>query len=133
MIVVDASVLANVVADDTEDGDTARARLSGESVLHAPYLVDAEVMSVLRRRALGGDLAERRAGQALDDLEALRVVRYPHLPSARRVWELRENVTAYDALYVALAEALDCRLVTADARLARAQGPHCRIELLRSG
>ena len=130
MIVVDASVLATALADDDEDGDFARARLSQDPDLHAPHLLDAEVLSALRGQALAGLLGNRRAGQALADLVALPIARYPHLPFASRVWELRESVTAYDALYVALAEALDAPLLTADARLSRAAGPRCEVELM---
>jgi predicted nucleic acid-binding protein len=130
VIVVDASVLATALADDTDDGDLARARLRADPNLHAPHLLDAEVLSALRGQALGGSLDSRRAGQAIADLVALPIVRYPHAPFAFRVWELREVVTAYDALYVALAEALDAALLTADAPLSRASGPRCEVELL---
>lgn len=130
MIVVDASVLATALADDGADGDRARARLAGEHVV-LPALADLEVTSVLRGAARGGALDSRRVGQALHDLMALparRVVSTAMLP---RIWELRENLTTYDAAYVALAEALDVVLLTADRRLSRAPGPACEIELLR--
>lgn len=133
MIVIDASVLATALADDDQDGDLARARLRLNPDLHAPHLLDAEVLSALRGQVLGGSLDSRRAGQAVADLVALPIARYPHAPFAPRVWELRESVTAYDALYVALAEQLDAPLLTADAPLARATGPRCRVELLRAG
>lgn len=121
MIVVDASVLAPALADDGADGDRARACLVGER-LAAPALVDLEVVSVLRRAARGGKLDGRRAGQALADLLALPLRRGPHGPLLARIWELRDNLIAYDAAYVALAEALDSRLLTADVRLPRAVG-----------
>jgi predicted nucleic acid-binding protein len=126
-------VLAVALADDGADGDAARARLVRGSALHAPHLVDLEVLSVLRRQTGAGLLDERRAGFALQDLVELPLTRYPHIPFARRVWELRGNLTPYDAAYVALAETLGCPLVTADGRLARAPGTRCDVEVLRAG
>lgn len=131
MLVVDASVLAVALADDGPDGDAARARLRGET-LAAPALVDLEVASVLRRQNRAGMLDNRRADLAIIDLGALPMVRASHLALLRRCWELRENVTTYDAAYVALAEALDATLLTGDRRLAHAAGPTCTIELLRT-
>ncbi len=131
MIVVDASVLATALGDDGPDGDRARARLRGER-LSAPELVDLEVASVLRRQVRGGEVDIRRAGLALADLAALPLRRAPHGPLLARCWELRDNLTVYDASYVALAEALDVTLLTGDGRLARAPGPRCRVETLRS-
>jgi len=125
-------VLAVALADDGEDGDVARARLAREPELHAPHLVDLEVLSVLRRQAGAGLLDARRAGFALKDLVDLRMTRYPHVPFARRVWELRTNLTPYDAAYIALAETLGCLLVTADARLARAPGIRCGVEVVHA-
>lgn len=127
MIVVDASVLAVAIADDGPDGDSARARLRSED-LAAPELVDLEVMSVLRRRAL----EQRRVVRAIEDLVELPLARAPHLPLLRRCWELRDNLTIYDAAYVALAEALEVPLVTADRRLSRAAGIRCPVDLLVS-
>ncbi len=129
MIVVDASVLAPALADDGEDGDIAREHLRGH-VLTAPELIDLEVPSVLRRLLLSGHLPARRADQALSDLRDLPLRRAPHRTLLSRCWSLRENLTIYDAAYVALAEQLEAVLVTADARLSRAPGLHCRIELL---
>ena len=132
MIVVDASVLANALADDGTDGRSARRRLTAADGLAAPDLVDVETVAVLRKRWLGGDLTARRFSSAVGDLEDLALDRYPTLPLMRRAYELRANVTAYDAVYVALAEALACPLVTADERLANAPGPVCAIQVLRS-
>lgn len=132
MLVVDASVLAVAVADDGQDGDAARARLSGET-LAAPELVDLEVVSVLRRQNRTGVFDNRRAALAMTDLQALPIQRATHLPLLARCWELRENLTTYDAAYIALAEALDATLLTGDRRLARAPGPTCTIELFTSG
>lgn len=125
-------MLVSALADDGDDGDRARARLSEDPFLHAPYLVDLEVLSVLRRRSAAGDVDDRRANLAIQDLEDLPIVRYPHLPFARRAWELRDNVTPYDAVYVALAELLDCPFVTADKRLTTAAGIRCSVEMLTS-
>ena len=130
MIVVDASVLANALADDGSDGGVARARLTAGDDLVAPDLVDVETVAVLRKRWMAGDLSKNRFSAAIDDLEDLDLVRYPALPLMRRAFELRDNVTAYDAVYVALAERLDCPLVTADRRLAAAPGIRCSVEVL---
>jgi len=129
VVVVDASVLAPALVDDGRDGDTARARLGDES-LAAPELIDLETASVIRRLHLGGQLDGRRASLALTDLTDLPLHRAPHRPLLARCWELRQNITVYDAAYVALAELLDLVLVTADRRLANAPGLRCRIDLL---
>ena len=131
MIVVDASVLANVVGDDGTDGDRAREAVRGQE-LSVPDLVDVEVVSVLRRRWLAKTMTARRFAAAVDDLGALPADRYPALPFMPRAYELRANVSAYDATYVALAEQLDCALVTADRRLASAPGPRCAITVIRT-
>lgn len=130
MLVVDASVLAVALADDGGDGDRARARLRGET-LAAPDLIDLEVTSVLRGRVSGGHLEGRRGDLALEDLLALPMQRVPARRLVPRCWELRDNLTVYDAAYVALAEALDSTLLTADQRLAKATGPRCQIEVMR--
>lgn len=130
MIVVDASVLAPALADDGADGDRARERLRGEQLV-APELVDLEVLSTLRRAARAGRLDQRRSGQALEDLAALPLRRVSHLSLLLRVWELRDNLTAYDAAYVALAEALDALLLTADGGIGKANGVRCEVEVLR--
>ena len=130
MIVVDASVLANVVGDDEAPGRIARARLEAAGDASAPDLVDVETVSVLRRRWLSGDLSAARFRSAIDDLMALPITRFPVGPMMTRAFELRANVTAYEACYVALAEALDCPLLTADARLAVAPTISCSTEVL---
>lgn len=129
VIVVDASALVPALADDGADGDLARSRLDGQPLM-APELIDLEVVSVFRRLVHTGQLPERRAGLALQDLADLPMRRAPHQPLLARCWSLRFNLTVYDAAYVALAEALDTVLVTADAKLAQAAGPRCPIELL---
>jgi predicted nucleic acid-binding protein len=130
VIVVDASVLAPALTDDGSDGELARGRLRGQ-VLAAPELIDLEVSSVLRRLVLTGQLTARRAEQALTDLVALPVRRAPHLPLLARCWSLRESLSVYDASYAALAEHLGTVLLTADARLSRAPGLRCAVEVLR--
>ena len=129
MLVVDASVVAAAVGDDAGDGDQARSRLRGET-LTAPELLDLEVASVLRRQVASGAMAARRAGLALVDLAELPLQRVPHRGLIDRCWQLRDNVSIYDAAYVALAEAIGADLLTADGRLARAPGLKCRIEVL---
>jgi predicted nucleic acid-binding protein len=129
VIVVDASVLANIVGDDDADGDRAREALRGQE-LSVPDLVDVEVVSVLRRRWLAKTLTARRFAAAIEDLGELPADRYPVLPFMPRAYELRANVSAYDATYIALAEQLDCALVTADRRLATAPGPRCAIRVI---
>lgn len=130
MIVVDASVLVTALADDGPDGDRHRARLVNER-LAAPHLIDVEVVSAWRRLAAAGRLDERRAAFARADLRSLPLDRVPHGPLLDRSWELRGSVTAYDAVYVALAEMLDAPLLTLDERLASAHGPTCVIEVVR--
>ena len=130
MIVVDASVLATALGDDGDDGRRARDRLIGER-LSAPELVDLEVASVFRRLCRAAQLDPQRAAQALTDLDVLRLDRVPHRPLVRRCWELRHNVSVYDAAYIALAELMNVPLVTADQRLIDAPGSTCAFELLR--
>jgi predicted nucleic acid-binding protein len=129
MIVVDASVLATALGDDGDDGDRARASIYGARVF-APELVDLEVASVWRRALRGGRMASQRARQALADLDALPLTRAPHAALMSRIWELRDNLTVYDAAYVALAEALDVPLLTADRKLARTTGTRCDFALV---
>jgi predicted nucleic acid-binding protein len=130
VIVADASVLVVALADDGPDGDQARARLRGER-LTVPELADLEIASVLRRQIKAGTLDARRARLALDDLAALPVRRAPHRPLLPRCWELRNNLTIYDAAYVALAEAMNTTLLTGDQKLTRAPGPQCPIEIFQ--
>ncbi len=129
MIVVDASVLAPALADDSSDGDLCRARLRGET-LAAPELIDLEVASVWRKQVLAGGLDTHRAELALADLLVLPLQRVSHRHLLKRCWQLRQNLTSYDAAYVALAELLDAVLVTGDKRISRAPGIRCRVELV---
>jgi predicted nucleic acid-binding protein len=130
LIVIDASVLANLVGDDGASGRAARDRVAAASSWSAPDLVDVETVSVLRRRWRAGDLTARRFRSAVVDLLSLPIVRFPTGPLMVRAYELRSNVTPYDATYVALAEGLSCPLVSADARLARAPGIRCHVDVL---
>ena len=129
MIVVDASVLAPALADDNSDGDAARSGLRGHALV-APELIDLEVASVWRRQVVAGQLEVRRADFAVADLLALPLQRIPHRQLVTRCWELRKNLTPYDAAYVALAELLGVVLVTGDKRLSRSSGLRCRVEVI---
>jgi predicted nucleic acid-binding protein len=129
VIVVDASVVAVALGDDGADGERARIRLTDEA-LAAPEIVDLEATSVWRRHVAAKLMTARRAALAVSDLQNLPMQRSPHRPLLDRIWQLRHGVTPYDAAYVALAEALNVALVTADARLARAPGIRCEIELI---
>ena len=129
MIVVDASVLAAALADDNSDGDAARSGLRGHALV-APELIDLEVASVWRRQVVAGQLEVRRADFAVADLLALPLQRIPHRHLVTRCWELRQNLTPYDASYVALAELLGVVLVTGDKRLSRSSGLRCRVEVI---
>jgi predicted nucleic acid-binding protein len=131
LIVVDASILVNVIADDGADGRRTRREVRHAGELAAPDLVDVETVAVLRKRWVAGTISDSRFAEAIDDLEAIELERYPTLPLMRRSFGLRANVTAYDATYIALAEALDCELLTGDRRLARAPGPRCAIRVLQ--
>lgn len=131
MIVVDASVLANAIGDDTVDGAAARSALRHNADLVAPDLVDVETVSVLRRRWLAKDLTARRFRAAITDLGALAITRHPTLPFMPRAYELRDNVTPYDAPYIGLAELIGCALLTADRRLASAPGLDCEIRIIQ--
>jgi predicted nucleic acid-binding protein len=132
VIVVDASVLANAIGDDHDAGVKARGVLRAHQRPAAPDLVDVETTAVLRRRWLGRTITAERFEQAVDDLLDLLLVRFPTLRLMRCAFELRANVTPYDARYVALAEALGCPLYTADRRLAQAPGPRCPVQLIPS-
>ena len=128
-MVVDASAVVEVLLQ-TERGIRIEERLfaPGET-LHVPHLIDIEVAHAMRRAWLQGLIDEVRAEEALDDLAAWLLVRYPHDLFLPRVWSLRHNVTAYDAVYVALAETLEVTLLTCDARLASSAGHDAMIEI----
>jgi predicted nucleic acid-binding protein len=128
VLVVDSSaVLEALVARDPARGLVER--LADDGDLHVPHLIDTEVLHALRRMLRTGRLSAERAHDARTDFADLTLVRYPHEPLSDRVWELRENLSAYDATFVALAEGLERPLVTCDARLAAAPGHRAEIEL----
>lgn len=130
MIVVDASVLLEALLR-TPGAKAAEARLfAPRQTLHAPHLLDVEMAHVIRRYAARGQIADHRGETALADLTDIPLRRYPHKVLLPRIWELRNNLTAYDAAYVALAEALDAPLLTCDRRLAAAAGHRAQIELV---
>ena len=130
MVVVDASVLVEILLG-TEAGLRASDRLlQATGALHAPHLVDVEVLNAMRGLARRREVAPARAELALRDMLELRIERYPHGPLLARAWQLRDGVSAYDAMYVALAENLGAPLVTRDRKLGRAHGHRARIEVL---
>jgi predicted nucleic acid-binding protein len=128
LIVVDASFLVMMIADDDGDGSQARGRARGEELV-APHLIDLEVASVLRRSVLSGGIPPQRARQALQDLHDLAVERVAHTTLLPRVWELRANFTTYDACYIALAELFRAPLLTFDAKMASGPGAQCAFEV----
>jgi predicted nucleic acid-binding protein len=132
MIVLDASVLVAALVDEDQCGELARARIGDSASLHAPELLDLEVLSALRRLTSTGIITETRALRAVEDLLDLAVLRYSHQTFSWRMWELRQNLTPYDASYVALAENLACTLVTTDRAMAGCPGLRCSVEYLRS-
>lgn len=130
MIVLDASALVELLLG-TESGRSIADRIADPALaLHVPHLADVEVTQALRRYVREGALDSGSASAALADLAALDLDRHSHEPLLERAWALRENLTAYDAVYVALAEALDCVLLTCDGRLARAPGLAPRVQLV---
>ena len=130
MIVLDASVVLEVLLRMPAGVAVEERLFEPEESLHVPHLVDVEVAQVLRRYALAGEVETGRCRAALDDLAGLPLTRYPHDFLMSRVWDLRGNLSAYDAVYVALAEALDAPLLTRDRRLANAPGHAARVEMV---
>ncbi|MEU0549981.1 type II toxin-antitoxin system VapC family toxin [Micromonospora sp. NPDC005979] len=130
MIVVDASALVDALVDDGPLGDAARAELTGDPHWAAPGHLLVEVLSVIRGKVLGGKLGLARASEVVDTLPSLVVDEVNVAMLLDRMWQLRGNVTAYDAAYVAAAELLGCPLVTGDGRLAKASGVRCEIRVL---
>jgi predicted nucleic acid-binding protein len=125
MIVFDASAALAALLNDGQ----ARQIVGAERV-HAPHLIDSEIASALRRQAHNDEVPATDAWNALDAWRRLALTRYPMVGLLERIWELRDNVSAYDATYVALAEGLDCALVTADSRLSRAPNVRCTITVV---
>lgn len=129
MIVLDASAAIELVLH-TPTGARVASRLGSTETMHAPHLIDLEVASVLRRREATNQLTAAEAVAALRDYLALELERYPHELLLPRIWQLRGNLTTYDACYVALAEALRAPLLTCDGPLSKAPGHRARIELV---
>ena len=131
MIVLDASVVVDLILDIRPYSQVISHRIASEALaLYAPYLLDAEVGQVLRRWVLRGELSVDRALLAIEDFGVLPICRYPHKPLLGRAFELRNNATIYDALYIALAEGLDAPLLTRDQALANIPGVFAKIELI---
>ena len=128
MIVLDASVALEILIR-TPVGTRHTSRVADEDV-HAPHLIDVEFVNALRRLTRSGGLDKSIADEALNGMQDWTMQRHEHAALLDRIWEMRNSVSAYDACYVALAEALDAPLLTFDAKLSRAQGHHARIELL---
>lgn len=130
MIVLDASALVELLLH-TPTGEVIATRIANAAIgLHVPHLADVEVAQTLRQFVRDGDLDSAAAMAAIDDLRALDLQRHAHEPLLDRVWALRNNLTAYDAVYWALAEALDTVVLTCDGRLSRAPGAAGRVELV---
>lgn len=129
MIVLDASAVVDWLLQ-TPAGQRIEQRIYARNdTLHTVHLLDVEFAQVLRRLVREGKLTHRRAEEAIEDLSALRVARYPPVLLLRRIWRLRQNLSAYDAAYVALAEQLNAPLITRDQRLAAAPGHAATIEV----
>jgi predicted nucleic acid-binding protein len=129
MMVIDASVVVEMFLRSDAGVALEERILEGDDPLHAPHLLDVEVAHVLRRCAAHGDIDARHGREALADLASMSIERHGHHPLLERIWQLRHNLTAYDAAYLALAERLDAPLLTLDSRLASVAGDHTRIEL----
>ena len=127
-MVLDASAVVEVLTGARPD-PALLDRIEGADALYAPHLIDAEAVHALRGLARGGVIGEDAAAEARRGLQNLGIIRYPHTGLVERVWELRHSFTAYDALYVALAETLEVPLVTADAKLTRGSGHQAEIDL----
>jgi predicted nucleic acid-binding protein len=130
MIVLDASAMLELLLG-TDRGQVIGSRIADPGLsMHAPHLLDVEIVQALRRYLRDGEISSATAKTALEDLRSLDVERHAHEPLLERVWALRENLTSYDAVYVALSEVLDAPLLTCDGRLSRAPGIRARVELV---
>jgi len=129
LIVLDASAAIEWLLQTIAGRQIERRIYSGQESLHAPYLLDLEVAQVLRRLERNGAISPSRADEAVRDFSDLRVSRYPHHILLPRIWELRLNLSAYDAAYVALAELLEAPILTRDARIGSAAGHSARVEV----
>ena len=129
MIVVDASIVVEVLLRSDAGAALEERLLEGGDPLHAPHMLDVEVANVLRRCVLRGDIDERHGRDSYRDLAALSIKRHGHQPLLERIWQLRHNLTAYDAAYLALAESLGAPLLTRDSALASVAGRRARVVL----
>jgi predicted nucleic acid-binding protein len=132
LIVLDASALLEILLRTTLAERLMDRALEASERMHSPHLLDVEVTQVLRRLVQRKEITAARAEQALEDLAKLFIERHEHQPLLGRVWQLRDSISAYDGVYVALAEALDAPLLTCDAKLAGAHGHRAKIELVRN-
>ena len=130
MIVLDASAVIELLRGSVAGREVAERLAAEDQTLHVPHLLDVEVAQGLRRLVRIGELAPARAAEAIADLTDLTAVRHAHQDLLPRIWAMRDNLTAYDAVYVALAEALDATLLTIDRRLAKAPGHRAQVQLL---
>lgn len=130
MIVLDASVVLEILLGPEADEGVLRRVFDPAETRHAPHLLDVEVSQVIRRYWLAGEIDDVRGREMLGDLGDLPIARYSHTRLLPRMWQLRANISAYDAVYVALAEALDAPLLTLDRHLASARGHNASIELI---
>jgi predicted nucleic acid-binding protein len=130
VIVLDASAVVDLVVEPRSATAAIRSRLRADPDIHVPHLVDAEVTNALRRKLLSGQLDAQRARRAIRRLTVMRLVRWPQTALLDRALALRDQLSAYDAIYVAMAEATGATLVTRDARLARAGGHRARVEVV---
>jgi predicted nucleic acid-binding protein len=130
VIVLDASAAIELLLRTPTGNRVERLIFSTGESLHAPHLIDLEVAQVLRRYTIADRIRSARGTEALQDLADMSLIRHHHTSFLPRVWQLRENLTAYDAVYVALAELLEARLLTCDGRMTRAGNHRARIELI---
>lgn len=129
MIVADASAIVAAISGDGQQAELIRDRIEREDELCAPHLVDLEVLQALRRAVRHGELSADRAFDGVQALAELALTRFPHEPFTERIWELRDTLSAYDAVYLALTEAIGGPLVTCDAALAEVAGASAEVEL----
>jgi predicted nucleic acid-binding protein len=130
VIVVDASIILEVLLRTKSSQAIEKKIFSRGQTLHAPHLIDIEIAQVLRRYTSAGDITPERGAEAIQDLRDFRISRYSQEILLSRIWQLRTNITAYDAAYIALAEVLDAPLLTRDSKLSRSPGSTAKIELI---
>jgi len=130
VIVLDASVMVEILLNRPSVAELAHRLFAPDEALHAPHLIDLEVTQAMRRYQASGEMSPQRAREALVAFAHMPLERHPHWPFLERIWDLRRNLTAYDAAYVALAEALGAPILTADRALASAPGHRAKIELI---